>query len=151
MNKCGIGGDYVKELYYVGYYSKDLGQRNFVLSATNKMDYIITCLNRLGYRVNIVSPSQGIKGDFKILLGNTTKINDNVMLKQSFSWTSRSKILEIIKLYWSKIWLFFELAFKIPSNSTVIVYHSIPFVGLIEKVSWFKKINFILECEEIYN
>ena len=151
MNKYGIGGDCVKELYYVGYYSKDLGQRNFVLSATNKMDYIITCLNRLGYRVNIVSPSQGIKGDFKILLGNTTKLNDNVMLKQSFSWTSRSKILEIVKLYWSKIWLFFELTFKIPSNSTVIVYHSNPFVGLIEKVSWFKKLNFILECEEIYN
>ncbi len=48
----------MKNIYYIWYYSND-PNRNFVLSAKNKIDYIIEAMNSLSYKVNIISASGG--------------------------------------------------------------------------------------------
>jgi hypothetical protein len=44
---------------YIGFYINDINNitRNGSIAASNKMDYVTSAINELGYKVEIISPS----------------------------------------------------------------------------------------------
>lgn len=138
---------------YIGFYdcqSNKNENRSYYLSATNKMDYIINTLIKIGYKVEIISPSFTKNNEH--YKGKVIKINDNVNLKlfSTLSWKGRK--YRLINMSYSFLCLLFYLLFHIKSNETLIVYHSnflAPFILACKKLR--SKLNIILEVEEIYD
>ena len=71
----------MKRIVYLGYYDTLNGGTDVVLSATNKMDYIIDSLVEIGLRVDIVSPSILKKRSWE--RGSYKRIGENVFLKNA--------------------------------------------------------------------
>lgn len=118
-----------------------------VLSSANKINYIITVLNQLGYGVDMISFSHTLNK--KCYAGKTIKWGENNTIKL-FPTTWRGgallKIVNLIVLYTS---LFFYVLTHVRKNDTVIMYHSYSILWL-NVLFMFKKIHLIEECEEIY-
>ena len=139
----------MKKIYYIGYYSDDLN-RKFVLSAKNKMDYIIEVLNRIGYKVNIISASGGKKQAFKYLNKEKKQLTINELHVPSAICTT-SRFLNKIVLLKIKFNIILFFLFNIKEDDKVIVYHSLGYyklIAILKKVIGFKM---ILEVEEIYS
>lgn len=135
---------------YIGYYDtrESDENRNYVLAAVNKMDYIINTIICLGYDVEIVSASEtrnakGYEGR-EILLGNGKKLK----LFRTIGRTN--KLTCILNRLITKLDFFFYLLFKIQRNEIVLVYHSLGYVNTILFLKKIKKFQLILEVEEIY-
>lgn len=139
----------MKKNYYIGYYSDDLN-RKFVLSAKNKMDYIIEVLNRIGYKVNIISASGGKKQAFKYLKKEKKQLTINELHVPSAICTT-SRFLNKIVLLKIKFNIILFFLFNIKEDDKVIVYHSLGYyklIAILKKIIGFKM---ILEVEEIYS
>lgn len=139
----------MKKIYYIGYYSDDLN-RKFVLSAKNKMDYIIEILNRIGYKVNIISASGGKKQAFKYLKKEKKQLTINELHVPSAICTT-SRFLNKIVLFKIKFNIILFFLFNIKEDDKVIVYHSLGYyklIAILKKIIGFKM---ILEVEEIYS
>lgn len=139
----------MKKIYYIGYYSDDLN-RKFVLSAKNKMDYIIEVLNRIGYKVNIISASGGKKQAFKYLKKEKKQLTINELHVPSAICTT-SRFLNKIVLFKIKFNIILFFLFNIKEDDKVIVYHSLGYyklIAILKKIIGFKM---ILEVEEIYS
>lgn len=139
----------MKKIYYIGYYSDDLN-RKFVLSAKNKMDYIIEVLNRIGYKVNIISASGGKKQAFKYLNKEKKQLTINELHVPSAICTT-SRFLNKIVLLKIKFNIILFFLFNIKEDDKVIVYHSLGYyklIAILKKIIGFKM---ILEVEEIYS
>jgi len=142
-----------KTIKYIGFYdssSNTVEKRNFRLSATNKMDYIIKALNEIGYDVEIISPSWTIKNKF--YRGKALKIKDNVILRLFPTLPWYGKILKIISVIFSFSVMFFYLLFRTNTNEQVIIYHSkwmsLPILFL-KKIK--SNLTIVLEVEEVYS
>ena len=136
---------------YISYYDSALNKsenRNFVLAATNKMDYICSALNKNGYDVQIISAS-GTNGK-KSVKGKTYD-NNGVSVKLFSSFGRGNKIKNIIDIIFLKIQLFFYLFFNIKKDEKVIVYHSLGYMSVISLLKSLKGFSLILEVEEIYS
>lgn len=139
----------IRKIYYIGYYSNDLN-RNFVLSAKNKMDYIIEVLNDLSCKVNIISASGGKKQNFKYLKKEKEKLTMNEFYVPSAICTS-SRFLNKIILLKIKFNIILFFLFNIKEDDKIIVYHSLGYyklMAILKKIIGFKM---ILEVEEIYS
>lgn len=139
----------MKNIYYIGYYSND-SNRNFVLSAKNKMDYIIEVMNSLSYKVNIISASGGKKQSFKYLKKEKEKLTMNELNVSSAICTT-SRFLSKIVLVKIKLDIILFFLFHIKRNDKVIVYHSLGYykiLAILKRIIGFKM---ILEVEEIYS
>ena len=139
----------MKKIYYIGYYSDDLN-RKFVLSAKNKMDYIIEVLNRIGYKVNIISASGGKKQAFKYLKKEKKQLTINELHVPSAICTT-SRFPNKIVLFKIKFNIILFFLFNIKEDDKVIVYHSLGYyklIAILKKIIGFKM---ILEVEEIYS
>lgn len=143
----------MNRIKYIGFYNHNssLVKRICALSAVNKMDYVISSLNEIGYGVDIISPSWLVQTE-KIFFKGGEKIsleNNNYVYAPSFN--TRNKILSYFTIVLSWIWLFFYLVFKTQKNEKIIVYHSLWLSIPLFYVKKIKKLNVILEVEEIYS
>jgi glycosyltransferase involved in cell wall biosynthesis len=138
---------------YVGFYdvsSNKIESRKSYLPATNKMDYIIRSLNKIGYNVEIVSPSWTIKNKF--YKGKTVRINSCTCLRlfPTLPWVGR--VFKLVSVVFSFSFILLYLFFKTEKFEQIIVYHSrwlsLPMI-LLKKTK--KSLNIILEVEEIYD
>lgn len=137
-------------VFYIASYNSDsnnIENRLNVLSSSNKINYIITILNELGYGVDLLSYSHTLN---KCCYGyKQLRFGDNNML-QLFPTTWRGgmflKIFNYIVLHCS---LFTYVLFHIHKHDTVIVYHSYGILWLYSLLR-LKSVNLIIECEEIY-
>ena len=141
----------MNKIKYIGYFDTNENSaenRNFTLSATNKMTYIISVLNKIGYNVEIISASE--TRNKRGCSGKTVKISEAETLKlfRTFRWGN--KINKFISVYSMKIIMFFHLMMNIQRNDTVIVYHSLAYINTFKLLKKIKKFNLILEVEEIY-
>jgi len=136
---------------YISYYDSALNKsqnRNFVLAATNKMDYICSAIMKNGHTVNIISAS-GTKGKKRVKSRLYEKDGFSVRL---FSSIGRgNKIKNILDIFFLNFQLFFYLLKNIRKDETVIVYHSLGYMNLISLLKRIKKFKLILEVEEIYS
>lgn len=117
-----------------------------VLSSANKINYIITVLNELGYGVDVISYSHTLNNC--CYSGKTIRWGDNSIKLFPTTWRGGflKKILNACVL---NISLFFYLLFHVHRNDTVIMYHS-PNLLLVNLLFMLKNVHLIEECEEIY-
>ena len=120
--------------------------RSHALSANDKIDYIVSALNKSGEHVDIISPS--LTNDFKIYHSRKDKLTS---LNTLFSGPGFPIRFGFISQIISKMWLMFFLIKNCKSNDVVVAYHGkfkIPFILCAKMVCHFK---LVLEVEEIYS
>lgn len=92
----------MKNIKYIGFYDREENKkenRNYVLSAVNKMDYIINSLVREGFSVEIISPSWTYNK--KRYFSSLTEIKKNVKLKLFKTLPWGNKLFKFISLLYS--------------------------------------------------
>ncbi len=143
----------MKKIIYIGYYdtkNNEKENRNYVLSAVNKMTYICSAINKTGINVEIISASET-----KNPQSYSSKMVDvfpNTKLKLfKTSAYNKNRIVRVLK----RILFFIKFSFYVLNNTgknqNVIVYHSLGYARLIKWLKKIKKFNLILEVEEIYS
>lgn len=143
----------MKKIIYIGYYdtkNNEKENRNYVLSAVNKMTYICSAINKTGIDVEIISASET-----KNPQSYSSKMVDvfpNTKLKLfKTSAYNKNRIVRVLK----RILFFIKFSFYVLNNTdknqNVIVYHSLGYARLIKRLKKIKKFNLILEVEEIYS
>ena len=140
---------YDKRIKYIASFDIEANKpenRVNMLSSANKINYIITVLNELGYGVDVISYSHTLNK--KCYSGKTIKWEDNSIKLFPTTWRGGVlyKILNLIVLNTS---LFFYLLINVHRNDKVIMYHSYGILW-INILLWMKGVHLIEECEEIY-
>ena len=139
----------MKRVFYLGYYDTIDGNTDVVLSATNKMDYIIDSLIEGGFEVNIISASLSTSG--KIAKGSYKTVKKGVSLKKFTTffgknrigkWISRKSINSQIKKYLLK---------QLKEEDVLLVYHSLGYLSLPEYLKKKTGCKLVYEVEEIYS
>lgn len=141
----------MKKIYYIGNYDVDSNKkekRGYALSARNKIEYICSAINRVGYHVEIVSPAQ--TSSKKSCSSKTIQINCDTKLKLFNSLGRKGIISKILRQYWMKIQIFTYLFNNTNSETDVIVYHSLAYMNIVKVLKKIKRFNLILEVEEVY-
>lgn len=137
-------------LYYIGFYT-DKGNpenRKSVLSATNKMKYIIDTIDKIGIKQKIVCC--GMTLDKKSYKSSIQKVSDNISLKKFRTLGKKNILTKVLDMFFSKIQLICYLLKNVKSNDIMLVYHSPAYINEIAFVKRIKKCKLILEIEEIY-
>ena len=134
---------------YLCYYDKNFDEGwNFVLAATNKIDYISSAIKSEGVDVEIVSASTtSSKGYFK----KRTEILENGVKLKLFRANKWGNVFQkILATIYFNLAIFFYLLFNVKKGEKIIVYHSLAYMNQVKLAKAIKKFNLILEVEEIY-
>lgn len=121
--------------------------RNFVLSASNKLSYIFETIYKNGIEFEVVSASGSL--DKKKLPSKSIKLFDGVDLWLPASLGRICRIVRVLDRIFIRLQLFFKLL-KMKKGETLIVYHSLFYMNLVRIIKKLKNIKLILEVEEIY-
>lgn len=136
---------------YLVYYDTPANQaenRNYVLAATNKIDYICTALNRIGHSVQLISASA--TGNRRGCGGKEVRLSEQTSLKL-FPCIGTGKLPKrLLGRMLFKTRLFLYLLCHVKKEESLLVYHSLGYAGLVRLLKKLKKFQLILEVEEIY-
>lgn len=141
----------MKKIYYLGYYNAESNKsenRNIVLSATNKMTYIVEAIEKAGHSVEVVSASQTLnKRSYGEKIVPICE-NSQTRLFKTIPWGN--KLRRVASIFYSRRQYKRYILKNLTKDDTLIVYHSVAYADFIAKAK--KKIGFklILEVEEIY-
>jgi len=141
----------MKKIYYLGYYDipeNKSENRNIVLSATNKMTYIIEALEKCDCSVEVVSTAH--TSNLRSYPEKIIQIGAYSSLRLFKSTRWGNKIRRIISVLYTRYQYEKYILDNLTPEDTLIVYHSVDYADFIVKAK--KKIDFrlILEVEEIY-
>lgn len=144
----------MRTIKYIGFYDLSImgHERVATLSATNKMDYISSVINKAGFRVDIISPSWAIDTvKNKESLKAKKIIMDNKSITLFPTFKASSFFLKPFKVLYSLVYLLLWIVKNVKRNEKVLVYHAplLSYPLLIAK--YIKKFEIILEVEEIYS
>ena len=137
-------------MFYIGFYAdeKNSQNRRIVLSATNKMKYIIDTIEKSGIKQQLVS--FGMTLDKKGYPASLEKISENVYLKQFKTFGRKNIFTKALDIYFSKLQLICYLLKNVKASDTLLVYHSPAYCKEIAFIKKIKKCKLVLEVEEIY-
>lgn len=113
-----------KRIKYIASYDIDANKaenRVNVLSSANKISYIISVLNEIGYSVDVISYSHTLNS--KCYLGKTIKWGANSIKLFSTTWRG-GVLLKILNFIILNTSLCFYLITNIRRSDKVIMYHS---------------------------
>lgn len=116
------------------------------LSSTNKINYIITVLNELGYGVDVISTSQTLNK--KCYSGKIINWGNNTLRLFPTTWRG-GLLLKILNVLVMRVTMWWYLIRTITPDDYVFVYHSSGHLW-IPRLLKRKKAKVIDECEEIY-
>ena len=136
---------------YLAYYDTPENKaegRSYQLSATNKIDYICSVLNRLGTDVQIVSAS--VTENKTGCKGKIVPITEHTTLKLFPCLGMGSLPKRMIRRLLGRIRLLSELVFGTRTGENVLVYHSLAYAGTIALARKLRNFRLILEVEEVY-
>jgi len=136
---------------YIAFYDTHYNsneRRNYSLAATNKIDYICSVLNKAGFKVLIVSPSRTEKNQF--FRGKRIELRKDVDLKLFPTLPWGNKLQKLFSLVFGDFLLLMYLLLNIQKNETIIVYHSLGLLNIVNIAKKIKKFEVVLEVEEIY-
>ena len=138
-------------MIYLGYYVDSINaeKRHCSPAAISKMDYLRDVLVHLGYPVEIVSlaPSripQHLKKERRSL-----KDGGELVLFTSLGYGN--KIKNRLNEYFIKFQAIIHLLNKIKRNDTVIVYHSLALITIVNVMRMIKKCDVIYDVGELYH
>lgn len=113
-----------------------------------KSTYVFECLERLGYKVEILSASYNLGK--KMIKGSTRKLSDSITLTTLDSMGRGCKLKNIS----SQLMFYRKLSKALDSfvneGDTLLVYHSLGYLDMIRKLRKRKNFRLLLEVEEIY-
>lgn len=139
------------KIYYLGYYdvvSNAEENRNHVLAASNKMTYIVSALERAGFCVELISASQTLNAQAysakTVPLGEKSRLH----LFKTLPWGN--KLCRVRSVLFSKWQVFWYIWRHVGKGDTLVVYHSLAYVGLVRILKRLKGFRLVLEVEEIY-
>lgn len=134
---------------YLCFYDKNFDEgRNFVLAATNKIDYVVNAIKSVGNDVEIISASTiSNKGYYK---KRTEVLDGGVKLKLFRANKWGNVFQKIWATVYFKFAIFFYLLFNVKKGEKILVYHSLAYMKQVKLAKAIKKFNLILEVEEIY-
>lgn len=137
-------------IYYIGYYSPQDNQqtRKIILSAVNKMDYIINTINSLGDSQTIVSCSE--TKEKRGYMGEEIQLKDNVNLKTFRTFGRKNAFTKLADMVFIKLQMFFYLLKRLKKDDIMLVYHS-PYCNTVKFLRKIKRCRLILEVEELYS
>ena len=141
----------MKKIYYLSYFDipENADQkRNYVLSAATKSEYECKALAKAGYKVEIVSAS-GTCSD-KFCKGSVTELGDNLTLRLFDAKPTKTTLQRLIARSFMKKQLSKYLLDNITENDVLIVYHSMAYADLVQRIKSEKKPLLIIEANEIY-
>lgn len=141
----------MKKIYYLSYFDipENADQkRNYVLSAATKSEYECKALAKAGYKVEIVSASGTCSGKF--CKGSVTELGDNLTLRLFDAKPTKTTLQRIIARSFMKKQLSKYLLDNITENDVLIVYHSMAYADLVQKIKLKKNPLLIIEANEIY-
>ena len=141
-----------QRITYVGYFDFQDSKipRNYVVSATNKMEYIVAALNEIGYDVELVSVSGSSEPEIRFHRAETKIRTPHFKARFFATFGGRNKVLRIIRNLWHSLALLCFLIFRIRKGEPVIVYHSLGYHNVILLAKRIRKFRLFLEVEEIY-
>lgn len=142
----------MKPLKYIAYFDLPNSkiERNYVTSASNKLEYIARTIASHGIPVQIISASEVTEKKFRFYSGESKYVSENITLKLEPSFGGSNKFLRIIRLIWSCVYLFIYLILHTKKGEDVIVYHSLGYYHTILWAKYIRRFRLILEVEEIY-
>lgn len=138
-----------KRIKYIAAFDLDENRnenRLNTLSSTNKINYIITVLNELGYGVDVISTSQTLNK--QCYSGKLIKWGENTLRLFPTTWRG-GFFLKVINALVMRFAISIYLYGNIQKGDIVIVYHSSGHLW-IPRVLKKKGARLIEECEEIY-
>lgn len=133
----------------LAYYDVDKDKSNVVLSAVNKLNYIIDSIVSCGQSVDVISPSLSVGN--KKLGGRYETIKDGVTLKTFDSLPSGNVFKRFIRRKHVYAQLKKYLKENLSAGDTIIIYHSLGYYKLYKWLKEKLKVKIILEVEEIYS
>ncbi len=141
-----------KRIKYICYYDKQNAKikRNYVLAATNKLDYIFSALNAIGIGVDIISCSGCV--ELKWVYTPKQKIVEGLNTLLLFaSWgCCCNTVLRVLGRWFLQLQFLLWILLNVKKGEEVIVYHSLGYVNLLLFAQKIKKFRIIGEIEEIY-
>lgn len=138
-----------KRIKYIASFDIDLNKeenRVNMLSSANKINYVISVLNELGYGVDVISYSHTLNK--RCYSGKLIKWGNNTIKLFPTTWRG-GMLLKVMNGFILNSALFFYLLLHVHRNDTIIMYHSygILWINLLFMI---KRVHLIEECEEIY-
>ena len=139
----------MEKVFILAFYDKDDKHTNVVLSAVNKLNYLIDVLSEAGLAIHIISPS--LSAEKKRIKGRNEVLKEGVTLKTFDSLPGGKALKRFIRRKHVYSQLKKYLKENLSAGDTVIIYHSL---GYYKFYKWLKeelKVKIILEIEEIYS
>lgn len=133
------------KVVYLGYYNSEKYNRNSSPAAVTMMDYVAQAVQSFGYDVTIISPAQGS--------GTSDKIIDNEKVETVYlpSYGVGKNLLGKASRRINKNRdLYEELLDRVDEDTTLIVYHSLAYIGVLKKMRRKRKFRLVLQVNEIY-
>lgn len=138
-----------KTIYYLAHYDENVENSNAVLSAVNKVNYIIDTLVDIGYNIEIIS-ARTKYSDTKVS-GFCKEIRKGIRLR-TFDCERGGNIF---RRFIRRIKLNKEVKKHLLNNvkvdDTLIIYHSLGYARLYDKIKKQTGAKVIIEAEEIYS
>lgn len=135
---------------YFGYYadSARADKANCTLAAVNKMDYIADVIANITGSAEIISFSavaDTIKTDEYI------ELREGVWVKYFNLKPHKNRIIRVLSRFIDKLKFLIWILKNVSKSETVIVYHSLGCLNLINLAHRLKKFRLVFEVEEIYS
>ena len=138
----------MKQLFYLGYYDTPEGKTSIVLSAVNKMNYIMSAMRGLDYQIEIISASSSFSHD--TVKRETRELADGMRLTTFTSLPSGNILRRIIRRFYLKAQLKNYLFRHLKKDDILFIYHSLGYHKLYSLLKKRIGCKIILEVEEIY-
>lgn len=135
---------------YLAFYDTDSNKfenRNYVLSASNKLSYIFEVLKKNGNDFEIVSASGTMNK--KGVAAKKDNLENGIRFWLPASLGRPCGIVRVLDRAFIKAQLFFKLI-NMEKGETLIVYHSLFYMNLVRLIKKIRKVKLVLEVEEIY-
>lgn len=141
-----------KPIKYICFYSNNAYpvKRLYAPSATNKIDYIVSAINKIGYNVDIISVSPVIDSKIKYHKSDRIKLGSNTV-NFFASFGGDNVLIKILRNLWHYLLLMCYLLFQVKTGETIIAYHSLRYRYAFVIAKKIKRFRLIYEVEELYS
>lgn len=139
--------------YIAQYFDRNSSVKDRIFSPAGvaKMDYYLYVLKELGYNTLIYSTCATNKNGIQRAKHSVNKLGQQIHYRSSFGSNLRPQI-RYLDLIFGRILLFLHLLFSRDIKNTIfIVYHERLYTPIIRLASKFRKLNIIMDVEELYS
>ncbi len=139
-----------KNVYFVAFYSDQEKEKQIVSypSVWSKIDYIVHCLKKNGFNVNILSVAPSISGRFK---GRVEEIDGQEKRIYLSSRHSKFSLINKIGFVWHSFKILAYLLTHVKKEDKVLVYHSLSHRLWIKPYRKIFQRKFFLEIEDVFS